>query len=53
MRDSGISGVVSAVLMVERRPVPSDYAASGNKADQLLMSLVSSEPFRFVEPTKP
>jgi hypothetical protein len=30
-----------------------DFAASGNKADQLLLSLVSSEPFRFVEPTKP
>jgi hypothetical protein len=30
-----------------------DFAAGGNKADQLLLSLVSSEPFRFVEPTKP
>ena len=30
-----------------------DFAASGNKADQLLLSLVSSEPFRFVEPTQP
>jgi hypothetical protein len=30
-----------------------DFAASGNKADQLLTNLVSSEPFRFVEPTKP
>ncbi|MEA2697455.1 MAG: hypothetical protein QOI66_1726 [Myxococcales bacterium] len=30
-----------------------DFAASGNKADQLLIGLVSSEPFRFVEPTQP
>jgi len=31
----------------------SGFAASGNKADQLLLSLVSSDPFRFVEPNKP
>lgn len=31
----------------------SDFAASGYKADQLLLNLVGSEPFRFVEPTKP
>ncbi|MEA2700135.1 MAG: hypothetical protein QOI66_4406 [Myxococcales bacterium] len=30
-----------------------DFAASGNKADQLITNLVSAEPFRFVEPTKP
>jgi hypothetical protein len=30
-----------------------DFAASGNKADQLITNLVSSEPFRFVQPTKP
>jgi Protein of unknown function (DUF1588)/Protein of unknown function (DUF1592)/Protein of unknown function (DUF1585) len=31
----------------------SDFAASGNKADQLLINLVTSEAFRFVEPTNP
>ena len=31
----------------------SGFAASGNKADQLLLSLVSSDAFRFVEPNKP
>jgi hypothetical protein len=31
----------------------SDFAAGGNKADQLLLNLVSSEPFRFVEPSQP
>ena len=31
----------------------SGFAASGNKADQLLLTLVSSDPFRFVEPNKP
>jgi len=30
-----------------------DFAASGNKADQLLLNLVSSEPFRFVEASQP
>jgi len=30
-----------------------DFASSGNKADQLITNLVSSEAFRFVEPTKP
>jgi hypothetical protein len=30
-----------------------DFAASGYKADQLITNLVSAEPFRFVEPTKP
>ena len=31
----------------------SDFAASGNKADQLLLNLVSSDPFRFVEASQP
>ncbi len=31
----------------------SGFAASGNKADQLMLSLVSSDAFRFVEPNKP
>jgi hypothetical protein len=31
----------------------SGFAASGNKADQLLLSLVSTDAFRFVEPNKP
>lgn len=30
-----------------------DFAASGNKVDQLLLNLVASEAFRFVEPSKP
>jgi hypothetical protein len=31
----------------------SGFAANGNKADQLLLSLVSSDAFRFVEPNQP
>lgn len=31
----------------------SEFGASGNRADQLLVALVSSEAFRFVEPSKP
>ncbi|HEY2901640.1 MAG TPA: DUF1592 domain-containing protein [Polyangia bacterium] len=67
LRNAAVSGpcFVSKVYMnaqsrdaVERDAaildkLATDFAAGGNKADQLLLSLVSSEPFRFVEPTKP
>ncbi len=47
---SRLAGDRDATIM---NKLAADFAASGNKADQLLMNLVSSEAFRFVEPTKP
>jgi hypothetical protein len=38
-------------LILEK--LAADFAASGNKADQLLLNLVAADAFRFVEPTKP
>jgi hypothetical protein len=47
---SRVAGARDAAILDK---LAADFAASGNKAEQLITNLVSSDPFRFVEPTKP